>query len=90
MPSPNVGAVRAVRGPSVSGVAFGAAGQTTLVVWSDGGEATVLSPPPGKGAKAETLAGEALAWGPDGLRLDGKPILVTVPIAPDHALRLMG
>jgi hypothetical protein len=81
--------VRAVRTSSVSGVAFGGAGRTTLVVWSDGGEA-IVSPPPGENAKAETVAGESLAWGSDGLRLDAKPVLLTVPIAPDHAVRLLG
>jgi hypothetical protein len=81
--------VHAVRTASVSGVAFGGGDRTTLVVWSDGDQANV-SPPPGEGARAETVAGQTLAWGSDGLRLDAKPVLLTVPTAPDHALRLLG
>jgi hypothetical protein len=81
--------VRPVRAGAASGVALGGADGTTLVVWSDGAGATVAAPP-GDGAKATTVAGEAMAWGSAGLRLTAKPVLLTVPIAPDRALRLIG
>jgi len=81
--------VRPVRAASASGVALGGAGGTTMVVWSDGGGATVAAPP-SDGAKATTVAGETMIWGAAGLRLTAKPVLLTVPIAPDRALRLIG
>jgi hypothetical protein len=81
--------VRPVRAASASGVALGGAGGTTMVVWSDGGDATVAAPP-SDGAKATTVAGETMTWGAAGLRLTAKPVLLTVPIAPDRALRLIG
>jgi hypothetical protein len=81
--------VRPVRAGSASGVALGGAGGTTLVVWSDGDGATVAASP-GDGATARTVSGETMAWGAAGLRLTAKPILLTVPIAPDRALRLIG
>lgn len=80
--------VRGVRSASVSGVAFGGAGRTTLVLWSDG-EATVAAPP-GEGAKARTVGGDALPWGASGLRLGSEPVLLTVSTGLDHAVRLIG
>jgi len=36
------------------------------------------------------VAGETMIWGAAGLRLTAKPVLLTVPTAPDRALRLIG
>jgi hypothetical protein len=80
--------LRAVRSTSVSGVAFGAAGSTTLVVWS-AGEATVAAPP-GGGASAQQVGGQQLPWGAGGLRVGTEPVLLTVPIGLDRAIRLVG
>jgi hypothetical protein len=80
--------VRAVRSASVSGVAFGRSGSTTMVLWSDG-EAAVAAPP-GDGASARTAGGQTVPWGASGLRLGSEPVLLTVPAEPDRALRLIG
>jgi hypothetical protein len=80
--------MRAVRSATVSGVAFGAADSTTLVLWS-AGEATVAAPP-GEGASAQGVGGETLPWDAGGLRVGTEPVLLTVPIALDRAIRLVG
>jgi hypothetical protein len=80
--------MRAVRSATVSGVAFGAADSTTLVLWSTG-EATVAAPP-GEGASAQGMGGETLPWDAGGLRVGTEPVLLTVPIALDRAIRLVG
>jgi hypothetical protein len=80
--------VRDVRAASVSGVAFGDADSTMLVLWSDG-QATVAAPP-GQGATARTAAGESLSWDGNGLRLGPDPVLLTVPTEFDRAIRLIG
>jgi hypothetical protein len=81
-------AVQEVRSASVSGVAFGAAGSTTLVVWSSG-QATVAAPP-GAGASAQGVGGQTLPWGAGGLQVGTEPVLLTVPIGLDRAIRLVG
>jgi hypothetical protein len=80
--------VRAVRSPSVSGVAFGTTASTTLVLWS-ASQATVAAPP-GEGASAQGAGGEPLPWGAGGLRVGTEPVLLTVPIGLDRAIRLIG
>ena len=78
---------RAVTSGDTSGIAFGRAKQTVLVLWSEQG-ATI----PGtarSGAKASTLSGESVQWGEAGLRLGAEPFLVSVPLGLDEAARLV-
>jgi hypothetical protein len=77
---------KGVAAGQTSGVAFGKAGKTTLVVWSDQG-AVLRGAAPSK-ATASTLAGAPVPWGADGLRLGAEPVLISVPLSLEEAARL--
>jgi hypothetical protein len=77
---------KGVAAGQTSGAAFGKAGETTLVVWSDQG-AVLRGAAPSK-ATASTLGGASVPWGADGLRLGAEPVLISVPLSLDEAAEL--
>jgi hypothetical protein len=77
---------KGVAAGQTSGVAFGKAGETTLVVWSDQG-AVLRGAAPSK-ATASTLGGAPVPWGAAGLRLGAEPVLISVPLSLDRAAKL--
>gem|GEM_PF-4024064 len=79
-----------MRSALVSGAAFGAAGRTTMVLWSDEDTAATVAAPPRQGAIAAPPAASRCRGGAGGLRLDQEPVLLSIPAAPDRALRLIG
>jgi hypothetical protein len=79
-----------VRSALVSGAAFGAAGRTTMILWSDEDTAATVAAPPGQDAIAAPPAATGCRGGAGGLRLDQEPVLLSIPAAPDRALRLIG
>jgi len=85
-----VSSIQGVRSASVSGVAFGAAGRTTMILRSDADAAAIVAAPPGQGATARTAGGQQVPWGAGGRRLGQEPVLLSVPAAPGRALRLIG
>jgi hypothetical protein len=72
---------------SVSGVALTRNGSTTMVLWSDTG--ATLANPNRPGSKATAAGGAPVSWDPGGLRLGSEPVMATVPLTVDEALRLL-
>jgi hypothetical protein len=71
----------------VSGVALTRGTRTTLVVWSDRG--ATLPGPADHGASAHGVTGQAVPWGPSGLRLGQEPVLISVAADAEAALQLL-
>jgi hypothetical protein len=71
----------------VSGVAFGRGRRSTLVIWSD--HSATVPGPPRPGMKAMAVDGAPVPWGADGLRLGSEPVLVSVPLGLEDAVRLV-
>ena len=72
---------------ALQGIALARDGRTSMTIWSDKGTRLAGAPPPG--ARASSLAGKALAWGPDGLRIDANPVVVEMSGPLDTALGLI-
>ncbi|MGH2731657.1 MAG: hypothetical protein ACRDJG_01705, partial [Actinomycetota bacterium] len=68
----------------LSGIGLQGESGATLVVWS-AGEVRLGGAPP-SGARATAASGEALEWGPSGLRVGEEPVLVSLPQSLDAAL----
>ena len=61
----------------VAGLLAERSGETTAVVWSDSGARLAGAPPPG--ATAIDVTRRPIPWGPEGLELNARPVIVTVP-----------
>jgi hypothetical protein len=72
---------------SVSGVALAKDGSTTMVLWSDAG--ATLANPNRPGSKVTAAGGAPVSWDPGGLRVGSEPVMATVPLTVDEALRLL-
>lgn len=80
---------QAVDTAGAQGIAFAGAETSTLVVWSNQGQAT-LNLKAASGAKATPIGGGTLPGGSGGLRLGTDPVLVTVNGSLQDALKLLG
>jgi hypothetical protein len=71
---------------ALQGIALARDGRTSMTIWSEKGTRLAGSPP---GAQARSLAGDPVAWGPDGLRIDGTPVVVDMSGPIETALGLI-